>query len=331
MVDIDRVDLSELGDLLGQRDYAAGYLDPETGEVYRSFDGEVIGPDGEYVDLDEVDWIAIGGEGSHEAYGDMEEFADAVRDPRLRERFHDALSGKGAFRRFRDVVYNTPEELGQVWNGFSDLRSQERALRWLVREGLVEAAEAEVRTVAIAERADQILAEVRGGPVARLILLNGLPGVGKSTIAKAYVADRPSVLNLDVDVLRTLIGGAWAETAELGRELALDVATAHLRRGHDVVVPQLVARADQVARFADAADEAGARFVHVVLAGSTDPAGPEKDAPVWRAHLTDSEMRRYAGRLDDLVRSPWVAVCERLPGDPEGTVERLVATLRQVE
>lgn len=331
MVDIDRVDLSEIGDLLGQRDYAAGYLDPETGEVYRSFDGEVIGPDGEYVDLDEVDWIAIGGEGSHEVYGDMEEFADAVRDPRLRERFHGALSGTGAFRRFRDIVYNTPEELGRVWNRFSDLRSQERALRWLVREGLVEEADAAVRTVAIAEGADRILAELRGGPVARLILLNGLPGVGKSTIAKAYVADRPGVLNLDVDVLRTLLGGSWGETAELGRGLALDVATAHLRRGHDVVVPQLVVRAEEVARFADAAEEAGADFLHVVLAGPIEAASTDDDPPVWRKHLSAGELRSYADRLAALMRSSSVAVCERVPADPNATVERLVETLRQAE
>lgn len=103
------------------------------------------------------------GRGSHDAYGDMEEFAEAVRDPRLRERLRDALAGKGAFRRFRDVVYNAPEELGRVWNRFSDLRRQERALRWLVREGLVQQAEAEAPEIAIADEAGQVLAGVRGG------------------------------------------------------------------------------------------------------------------------------------------------------------------------
>ncbi|MCW2832638.1 MAG: hypothetical protein JWN68_591 [Nocardioides sp.] len=43
--------------------------------------------------------------------------------------------------------------------------------------------------------------------MARLIHLNGPPGIGKSTLARRYVADHPGVLNCDIDVLRTLIGG----------------------------------------------------------------------------------------------------------------------------
>lgn len=40
-----------------------------------------------------------------------------------------------------------------------------------------------------------------------LLHLNGPPGVGKSTLARRYVRDNPGVLDCDVDVLRTLIGG----------------------------------------------------------------------------------------------------------------------------
>ncbi|HWC24091.1 MAG TPA: AAA family ATPase [Flexivirga sp.] len=62
----------------------------------------------------------------------------------------------------------------------------------------------------------------------RLILLNGLPGVGKSTLAREYVAARPGTLNLDIDVLRSMLGGPWEETAELGRSLALRIIETHL-------------------------------------------------------------------------------------------------------
>lgn len=45
---------------------------------------------------------------------------------------------------------------------------------------------------------------------ARLILLNGPPAVGKSTLACRYAADRTLTLNLDVDAVRRLIGG-WRD------------------------------------------------------------------------------------------------------------------------
>ena len=46
--------------------------------------------------------------------------------------------------------------------------------------------------------------------MSRLIHLNGPPGIGKSTLARRYVAAHAGVLNCDIDVLRTLIGG-WKD------------------------------------------------------------------------------------------------------------------------
>lgn len=36
----------------------------------------------------------------------------------------------------------------------------------------------------------------------RLLLINGLPGTGKSTLASRYCADRPLSVCLDIDVVR---------------------------------------------------------------------------------------------------------------------------------
>lgn len=58
----------------------------------------------------------------------------------------------------------------------------------------------------------------------RLIHLNGLPGVGKSTLAERYVDEHPGVLNLDIDRIRQLIGGDVGEIAEPARALALVMA-----------------------------------------------------------------------------------------------------------
>lgn len=102
----------------------------------------------------------------------------------------------------------------------------------------------------------------------RLIHLNGPSGVGKSTIAQQYADRNPGVLNLDLDLLRPLVGGwrhDFESTGSLTRILGLDMATTHLRTGRDVVVPQLVARLDELVRFEEAARTAGAAFVEVMV------------------------------------------------------------------
>lgn len=91
----------------------------------------------------------------------------------------------------------------------------------------------------------------------RLILLNGPPGCGKSTIARMYADEHPLALNLDVDRVRDLIGG-WRDDPTRGgllaRGIALAAAREHLAHGHDVVVPQFLGRVE----FVDALDRLAA-------------------------------------------------------------------------
>ncbi|MFD2796144.1 AAA family ATPase [Promicromonospora vindobonensis] len=142
----------------------------------------------------------------------------------------------------------------------------------------------------------------------RLILLNGLPGVGKSTLAAAWSARHPGTLNLDIDVVRSLISGAAPDTAEPARALGLAMAVEHLRGGHDVVVPQLVARTDQVPRFADAAGTAGARFVHVLLEAPDDLVAGRlaRDAATRRRYLGPAALAGYAAGLREVALRPGV-------------------------
>ena len=55
-------------------------------------------------------FIAIPSEGSHEGYSDMEALIATVRSPRLQERLDRAISGRGAFRYFKDVLLDYPTE-----------------------------------------------------------------------------------------------------------------------------------------------------------------------------------------------------------------------------
>jgi hypothetical protein len=70
---------------------------------------------------------------SNEAYGDMEEFILTLEDERLQERLRDATRGRGAFRRFRDVLLSDPRER-ERWFQFRDARMHQRVLDWLEEE-----------------------------------------------------------------------------------------------------------------------------------------------------------------------------------------------------
>ncbi len=105
----------------------------------------------------------------------------------------------------------------------------------------------------------------------RLILLNGPSAGGKSTLARRYVDGHPLALDLDIDEVRAMLGN-WREDQHnaglLAREITLAAARTHLGSGHDVVIPQLLARPTFIERLESLADETGATFHEIVLLDS---------------------------------------------------------------
>lgn len=173
----------------------------------------------------------------------------------------------------------------------------------------------------------------------RLILLNGPPGIGKSTLAHRYADEHPGTLVCDPDILRTMISGwpADDEAAERARTVALAMCTAYLGTGGDVVVAQVVGRDDQVSRFAAAAADAHAEFVHVVLTAPPDEVVRRFRG---RAAGTDDAWTAYAtAHWDALGGDPavseWQARIEQLSDrlvpatDPESTYAALVRALAE--
>ncbi len=131
------VDLEELAGILeGDPAHGGGRIDLRTGEVWpqAAIDYAREENDDDPDDEDPDRWLPVWCEGSRAAYGDMEDFIEALSDKDRADRLSIAISGRGAFRRFKDVLGGWPGEL-ETWYAFSDERQRGRARAWLAAAG----------------------------------------------------------------------------------------------------------------------------------------------------------------------------------------------------
>ena len=110
------------------------HLDAKTGELLRVSD--------EFVETDEAEriyerlnseperYLSIPPESSREGYRDMVAFTESLEDENLKEKLWIALDGKGAFRRFKDVLSRYPEKR-EEWFRFRKERLERRVRKWL--------------------------------------------------------------------------------------------------------------------------------------------------------------------------------------------------------
>ena len=100
-----------------------------------------------------------------------------------------------------------------------------------------------------------------------LLLVNGPPGIGKSNIAARYIEDHPLTLLVEIDAIRSSLG-QWQvheETKLIARRLAVALMEAHLRDGHDVIVPQFLGRTAFIAELDEVANRSDAELVEAML------------------------------------------------------------------
>jgi predicted kinase len=181
---------------------------------------------------------------------------------------------------------------------------------------------------------------------APLVLLNGPPGIGKSTLAPLLVAQRPLSLCLDIDLLRRSLVH-WAEHPQrsglLARDLAVAAARTHLASGHVVVVPQFLGQLAFIQRLEALASEIGSPFRHVVLmddqehaierfmARSRAAGAPEQHREAAAmAGGTAGLTTMYDALLRILTERPAAIVIESINGDVPATLRQLQAALADV-
>ena len=141
------MDLDDIAQALSdQTDYEHRWLlDPATGELHiwtsdTALDGQDL-EDGD--EFEETDLVVIDPLPSYVWYRDMADFAERISDDQASRRLERAIRGRGAFRRFRDELFEEYPDLVSVYQGFRDVRARRRAVEWLLDEGLVDQGEAE--------------------------------------------------------------------------------------------------------------------------------------------------------------------------------------------
>ncbi len=138
--DIDDDEFDDAGladqDPYGDEDEASGAVDPaieQSGGFHYPSRREVEADPDRYRPIPEIS--------SREVYNLMVEFAESVSDPVLRRMLEVALNGRGAFRRFKDVLLDFPEER-QRWFAMKNAFFEQEVRDWLESIGIEPAANA---------------------------------------------------------------------------------------------------------------------------------------------------------------------------------------------
>lgn len=160
----------------------------------------------------------------------------------------------------------------------------------------------------------------------RLVLLNGAPGVGKSTIAALVAERQPNAVAVDVDEIRLgLPDTDPAASGRVARERAVELVREHLGAGRDVVIGHHLAKADFIEELAADAGDLDAEFVEILL---MVPAGVLRQRHVEDGRtVTHSDATRLIDAVHALALVRPRAELVDAGGAPEQTAANVLAAL----
>ncbi|MFO0693510.1 MAG: UPF0158 family protein [Polyangiales bacterium] len=176
------------------------YLHLETGEVIRVVDG-IADPAMHHRIMADSSYLRIDPVSSREQYRWMERFIATVEDGEFRQKLVQSIDGKGAFRRFKDVLMSFPVDR-ERWFSFRSERLRSCMEAWLTAHGIEPIERPQWRVPAADEAKAQETAT--GTPVATPAAAEGLgvEGVVKKSRAALAEAHRRKLHQL-IDLLPT--------------------------------------------------------------------------------------------------------------------------------
>lgn len=135
-----RVDFEELRFAMEDASYEHQYfLDTETGEVILISEYDDDEESTQRLEaIDEAEpgrYPQVPRAESSDGYQDMREFIDTVGDKQFQQLLEVAIHGKGAFRRFKNVLARDPAEQHR-WFAFQMERMDTPVREWLADEGV---------------------------------------------------------------------------------------------------------------------------------------------------------------------------------------------------
>lgn len=173
----------------------------------------------------------------------------------------------------------------------------------------------------------------------RVVLLNGAPGSGKSTIAQRWLESDPDHRGLvEVDAIKHALP-SWphdAHTAGLrARELAAVQVAVLLSQHRDVIVPQFLAQPAFADALSEVARNAAALSVEVLLTLPAADLGRRlaaRRAAPHRAEHAENDKGVSPDQAADLVASldAWAAARQVHRVDAVGEPDEVLARLEQL-
>ncbi len=110
------------------------YIHLETGEVIRIVDG-IADPGMHQRVMKDSSYLRVDPVSSREQYRWMERFIATVDEPEFRDKLVRAIDGKGAFRRFKDVLMSYPVDR-ERWFAFRSERLRSCMDAWVTAHGI---------------------------------------------------------------------------------------------------------------------------------------------------------------------------------------------------